>query len=67
MYSTTSTCDQFFVKTEIKGLKRQLSSKITEILLNDISKWHHISDTWNGMQKLFLSKYFSYHIQKLQL
>ena len=30
MYSTTSNCDQFFVKTEIKGLKGQLSGKITE-------------------------------------
>ena len=30
--------DQIFVKSKFKGLRRQLSSKITEELLNDFTK-----------------------------
>ena len=41
------------VETNFQGLKRQLSIKISEKWLNDVSRWRHISETGHGMQKCF--------------
>ena len=54
--------DQLVLKTMFEGLKRQLSSHITEKLLNDVSKSHYMSDTGHCMEKEIFSKYSSYHI-----
>ena len=42
---------QLVVRTKFKGLRRQLSSPITEKLLSNVSKWRHMSDTGHDMQK----------------
>ena len=43
--------DQLVMKTNFKGLKRQLSSQITEKLVNDASKWRHMSDNGHVWRK----------------
>ena len=54
------TYDQLVVKTKFKGLKRQLSSKITEERLNDV-----IYPTLGMVCTIFFSEYSSYYIQQL--
>ena len=43
--------DQLVLKSKFKGLKWQLSSKITEKLLNDVSKGRQMSETWYFMKR----------------
>ena len=41
------------MKNKFKGLKRQQSSKITEKLLNDASKWRHMSESGHDIHMHF--------------
>ena len=38
------------MKSKFKGLKQQLSRKITEKLLNDVTKRRHMSEAGHGMK-----------------
>ena len=43
--------ERLFPKTKFQGLKRQLSGKINKKWQNDVSKWHHTSETGHDMKK----------------
>ena len=50
--------DRFFVTNKFMGLKQQLSGKIIEKLLNDVTKRRHMPVTVHGMTTFFKNDNF---------